>query len=145
MSRTKKQAIPAPKKRLTLLDLQPQPYKLTLKHPEIADLELWVMIQPRENSLEYTLKSIEFGKRVLEFRELYGENMESIPASAVQAQWEWAAELASLIISDWDAEVVGAPYDRELCKTLLSSPNNFWIRFAVENALADQTNFFKKA
>lgn len=144
-TKSKKQATPAPKTRLTLLDLQPVSHRVTIQHPTIEELVFWVDLNSREHSIEYALKAYEYAtKTQAETEQLQKDGAEMTP-EMFQTIQERAAELVAICIKDWDSDAIGAPYSRDLAVSLLSSTGNLWMRTALENAIADNSNFFKKA
>lgn len=145
MSTKKKVVQSEPKKKLTLMDVQPKPARFTLTHPVMSDISFWIELNSREHSLEYAIKVFEYTNKVNADRDRLIAEGKEITREMFEEHQVYSAELMSLLISDWDAENIGVEFSRDVAKQLLSQPQNFWIRHELEDKLNDASNFFKTA
>lgn len=147
---TKKKVTPvaeniAPKKKLTLMDVQPTAARFTFTHPTIDDLSFWVELNSREHSLEYTMKVIEYANKVNSERDRLIAEGSEMTREMFEEHQSYSAELMAILIKDWDEENIGVAFSRDVAKELLSTPSNYWLRHELEDKLNDATNFFKTA
>jgi len=122
-------------KKLTLADLAPKPYKLYLTHPEHGKLDAWIEVASALNN-EYVLKAIELNKTILSKN---GEDMDAEHMLRIQA------ELTATCVLSWDLDFFGMECTKENVVSLMSNMLYIWIRDQVNEAIADQDNFFTKA
>jgi len=118
------------RKKLTLKDLAPKPFRIDLVHPEMGETGAWIEINSPQ-SQSYFFKLVELSKT---------DASELTPAE----QMKQTAELTATLVVSWDNEFFETECTIDNAVEVLSDVQNFWIRDAINAAIQDNANFFKK-
>lgn len=116
-------------KKPTLASLKALNHRFNLKHPVMGELDAWVEIRsPRTNDYFY---------RSLELAEVSDD-------APVSERVRASAELAALLIVDWDGDFFGDDFDVGEATTLFCQVENFWIRDQISEQASQPEHFFAK-
>lgn len=116
-------------KKVTLASLKALNHKFQLVHPVHGELDAWVEIRsPRTNDYFY---------RSLELADITED-------ASVEERVRASAELAALLIVDWDGDFFGDDFDLGEAITLFCEVENFWIRDQVSDQANKPEHFFSK-
>lgn len=114
----------------TLSSLRALTHHLELEHPQAGPTGAWIkMKSPRNNQYFYRANEL-------------ADQPDDAP---IQQKVSASAELAALLIEDWDEDFFEGEFSIKRARELLEDVENFWIRDAINNAAAEPERFFKKA